>query len=158
MSKLTARRATLGAIVALASLAGCATPPAPPTPQPVAGDPTEGSVSFSGGAVAAGIGFQWGSGVLTFRGQTYPFRVRGLSVVDVGITRTSAAGRVRNLRRVEDFNGNYVAAAVGATVAGGVGAATMQNQNGVVIENVTTSQGARLTLAPAGVNIQLTGP
>jgi hypothetical protein len=117
---------------------------------------TEGTVQFTGGAVAAGIGFQWGSGTLTFRGQQYPFRIRGLSVVDVGVTSVSASGTVRNLRNVADFAGNYVAITAGATVAGGASATAMQNQNGVVIDKVATSAGLRLTLAPGGVTITLT--
>ncbi len=114
-------------------------------------------VTFTGGAVAAGIGFQWGSGVLTFRGEQYPFRVSGLSIVDVGVTRMSGSGTVRNLRTVSDFAGNYVSVQAGATLAGGGSIGSMRNQNGVVIDGITTAQGARVTLAPAGVNISLTG-
>ena len=113
-------------------------------------------MTFTGGAVAVGIGYQWGNGVLTWRGAQHPFRVNGLSVVDVGITRLSATGRVRNLHRLEDFSGNYVAASAGAAVAGGVSATTLRNQNGVTLEGISTQQGVRLTLAPAGVSVTLT--
>jgi hypothetical protein len=137
-------------------LASCASPP--PTPQPTANlSPTEGTVTFSGGAVAVGIGFQWGSGVLTFQGQQYPFKVSGLSVLDVGATGISGTGTVRNLRNVADFSGNYVAFSAGLTVAGGGSVTSLRNQNGVVIDDVSTAQGVRLTLAPGGVNITLTG-
>jgi hypothetical protein len=120
--------------------------------------PTEGAVTFSGGAVAVGIGFQWGSGTLTYQGKQYPFKLSGLSVVDVGATRMTGTGTVRNLRNVADFSGNYVALAAGATVAGGGSVTTLRNQNGVVIDGISTAQGARLTLAPSGVNITLSGP
>lgn len=116
---------------------------------------TEGTVAFTGGAVAAGIGYQWGNGVLTWRGAQYPFRLTGLSVVDVGITRLSATGRVRNLHRLEDFNGNYVAASAGGALAGGASATTLRNQNGVIMEGISTQQGVRLTLAPGGVSVTL---
>lgn len=139
-------------------LAACAHSPPVPVDVPVAGQSaTDGRVTFTGGAVAAGIGFQWGSGTLTYRGGQYPFRVRGMSVVDVGVARVSGTGTVRNLRSLSDFNGNYVAVATGATLAGGAGVSAMRNQNGVRIEGISTSQGARLTLAPAGVNITLSG-
>jgi len=118
---------------------------------------TQGSVSFSGGAVALGVGFQWGSGVLTFRGRQYPFRVHGLSVLDIGATRVSATGTVRNLNNVADFNGNYAAVSAGATVAGGGSIGALRNQNGVVIDGITTQQGLRLTLAASGLNLTLTG-
>jgi hypothetical protein len=83
--------------------------------------------------------------------------VDGLSVVDVGVTRVTGSGTVRNLRNLADFNGNYVAVSAGVTVAGGGSVGTLRNQNGVVIDGVTTAQGVRLTLAPGGVNIRLTG-
>jgi hypothetical protein len=78
-------------------------------------------------------------------------------VVDVGVTRVSASGTVRNLRSVADFSGNYVSISAGATLAGGGSVATLRNQNGVVIDGVSTSQGVRLALAPGGVNITLSG-
>ena len=120
-------------------------------------NPTEGTVTFSGGAFALGIGFQWGNGTLTFQGRQYPFRVSGLSVLDVGASGITGSGTVRNLRNVADFSGNYVSVAAGVTVAGGGSVATLRNQNGVVIDLTTTAQGARLTLAPGGVNITLSG-
>jgi hypothetical protein len=142
--------------LAVGALANCASQaPAPPATADLSA--TEGTIAFSGGAVAIGVGFQWGNGTLTYRGQQYPFRLDGLSVVDVGVTRVTGSGTVRNLRNLADFNGNYVAITAGATVAGGGSVGSLRNQNGVVIDKVTTSQGVRVTLAPGGVNIRLTG-
>jgi hypothetical protein len=148
-------RVMVTAIAALSvgALASCTSNPPPPTTANLA--PTEGTVTFSGGAVAIGIGFQWGSGTLTYQGRQYPFRLDGLSVVDVGVTRVTGSGTVRNLRNIADFSGNYVAVSAGATLAGGGSIGTLRNQNGVVIDGVTTAQGVRLTLAPGGVNIRL---
>ena len=144
--------------LAAGALASCAPQPPPPAPAPMASQSaTQGTVSFTGGAVAVGVGFQWGSGVLSFRGQQYPFRVRGLSVADIGATRVSATGTVRNLNNLADFSGNYVAVSAGATLAGGGSMGTLRNQNGVVIDGVTTQQGLRLTLAASGLNITLSG-
>ena len=142
--------------LSVGALANCASQP-PITPTTANLSATEGTVAFTGGAVAIGVGFQWGNGTLTYQGQQYPFRLDGLSVVDVGVTRVSGSGRVRNLRTLADFNGNYVSISAGATVAGGGSVGSLQNQNGVVIDGVTTSQGVRLTLAPGGVNIRLAG-
>ena len=97
---------------------------------------------------------QWNT---TYQGRQYPFRLDGLSVVDVGVTGVTGSGRVHNLHSVADFSGNYVSISAGATVAGGGSVTNFRNQNGVVIEGVTTSQGVRLTLAPGGVNITLSG-
>ena len=141
------------------TLAGCAQPAAPPPPPSTSAgqNATTGTVTFTGGAVALGVGVQWGSGTLTYRGRQYPFRISGLSVVDVGVTRMSATGTVRNLRNLADFNGNYGAATAGAARGGGAGVSTLKNQNGVTIEGISTAQGVRLTLAPGGVNITLSG-
>jgi hypothetical protein len=83
--------------------------------------------------------------------------MNGLSVLDVGVSSITGSGTVRNLSKIADFSGNYVSATAGATVAGGGSVTSLRNQNGVVIDGVTTAQGARLTLAPGGVNITLTG-
>jgi hypothetical protein len=83
--------------------------------------------------------------------------VNGLSVLDVGASSITGSGTVRNLHKISDFSGNYVSATAGATVAGGGSVTTLRNQNGVVIDGITTAQGVRLTLAPGGVNITLSG-
>ena len=115
------RGSVLGlAMLGLGTLVSCAPQQAPTPPAASVADqgPTTGTVTFTGGAVALGIGFQWGSGTLIYRGAQYPFRVTGLSGVDVGVTRMSASGIVRNLRNLADFSGNYIAVSAGATLAG----------------------------------------
>ena len=115
----------------------------------------DATLHLSTGSVAVGIGFSWGSGVLTYQGKEYPFSVNGLSVVDVGISKAEATGTVYNLKRLEDFNGNYTGVTAGATVAGGGGATTVRNQNGVVIDLVGTSQGLKFKLSVDGVKMTL---
>jgi hypothetical protein len=149
-------RVTAMAALSVCALASCTSQP-PPPPATAGLAATEGTISFTGGAIAIGVGFQWGSGTLTYQGRQYPFRLDGLSVVDVGVTRVTGSGTVHNLRNVADFSGNYVAISAGATVAGGGSVSNLKNQNGVVIDGVTTAQGVRLTLAPGGVNITLSG-
>ena len=113
------------------------------------------TLKLSEGQVGLGIGWSWGKGVLTFEGKEYPFKVGGLSVVDVGITKADAAGSVYYLKQLSDFNGTYVAAAAEATLGGGQGVTTMKNQNGVVINLKTTTQGVNFKLAPEGVTLTL---
>ena len=107
------------------------------------------------GSVAVGIGFQWGGGTLTCGEEKHDFKIEGLSVVDVGISKATATGKVYNLKKLEDFNGNYAAAKASATVAGGGGEAVMENQNGVKIELKGTTQGLEFALAPSGVKFEL---
>ncbi|HKB36815.1 MAG TPA: hypothetical protein VKD72_10190, partial [Gemmataceae bacterium] len=106
-------------------------------------------------SIALGIGVSWGDGVLEYRGKKYPFTVEGLSVVDLGISKVTARGDVKNLKKVEDFAGNYVAAGAGATVGGGAGVAALKNQNGVEMALTATTQGVKFALATAGIDIKL---
>jgi hypothetical protein len=115
----------------------------------------DATLTMSEGQVAFGVGFSWGKGVLTFEGKEYPFKVSGLSVVDVGITKATSSGKVFNLKKIEDFNGNYTAGSAEGTVAGGAGVLKMKNQNGVEIELYSTTQGVNLKLALEGVKITL---
>lgn len=115
----------------------------------------DGTVTISEGQVAVGIGWSWGGGVLSFEGKEYPFKVGGLSVVDVGVTKANAVGMVYHLKKLSDFNGTYVSASVEGTIGGGAGVATMKNQNGVVIKLQSTTQGINFKLAAQGVDITL---
>ena len=115
----------------------------------------DATLTMSEGQFAFGVGFNWGKGVLTYQGKEYPFKVNGLSVVDVGISKATSSGKVYNLKKLEDFNGNYTAASAEATIAGGAGALTMKNQNGVVIDLVSTTAGVNLKVAVGGVSLTL---
>jgi hypothetical protein len=115
----------------------------------------DGTVELSEGSVAVGVGWSWGKGTLTYKGKTYPVKVDGLSVGEVGITRASAKGEVFGLKKLEDFNGTYTAGGAAATVGGGAGATIMRNQNGVVIEMKSTTQGASLKLAASGLKLSV---
>ena len=117
--------------------------------------PPSGKVWVESTSVALGIGVSWGDGKLTFQGKEHPFTVKGLSVVDLGMSKVTANGEVYNLKKVSDFSGNYVAGTAGATVGGGAGAVIMKNQHGVVMKLTGTGQGIQLTLAGSGVDIKL---
>jgi hypothetical protein len=104
-------------------------------------------------SVAAGVGVTWGSGKLTYEGKTYDITVDGLSVGSAGAASITAKGKVYDLKKLEDFDGNYTAAAAGATIGGGGGGVTMQNQNGVTVKMTATTKGVSLTLATAGVKM-----
>jgi hypothetical protein len=115
----------------------------------------DATVEFSGGAVAAGIGYQWGHGDVIYQGQKHRFSVSGLSIVDVGIVNISGSGVVYNLHNLQDLDGNYVAATAGLTVAGGGEADYLRNEKGVVIKVLGTSKGLRFNLSANGMKVQL---
>jgi len=146
------------ASLAIASFGAILTPvfaddmSAPPVTDRTPGD---GSVGLTGGAVAAGIGYTWGDGTLTFKNGKHGFGINGVSIVDVGASKYSASGTVYHLKKLSDFDGNYVAVSAGVAIAGGGDAVYLRNQNGVVIKLASTEVGLRFNLAASGVDLAL---
>ena len=118
-------------------------------------DASDGTLELKGGSVAAGVGFSWGSGTLTYKGKRYPIVAKGVDVGDVGVTNVTASGKVYNLQRLKDFDGNYTGVGAAAAAAGGASAVTMQNQKGVKVDLVSTTQGVNLALALEGVRMTI---
>ena len=113
-------------------------------------------LQLSGGSFAAGIGFSWGEGTLTYKGKTYPVSVNGMSIGKVGITNSTARGGVYHLQKLTDLDGNYTSAGVGLTLVGGVSVVTtMRSQNGVLIDLHSTTRGASITIGVAGVDMRI---
>ena len=106
-------------------------------------------------AIAAGVGVSWGKGTLTYKGKEYPVSVSGLSLGKVGVTKVTATGEVYNLKKLEDFSGNYASADADITLAGGHSGVTMKNQNGVRVVVRATSKGVDLTVGASGVDMKL---
>ncbi len=144
---------TMGLAIAQAPPAKA--PEAAPAPAKAEKKKPDATLTMSEGQVAVGIGWSWGKGTLNFKGKKYEFKVEGLSVVDVGITKATSKGKVYNLKNLADFDGIYTAMAAEGTVAGGAGVTRMKNQNGVVIDLVSTTQGVNLKLAPEGVKFTI---
>ncbi len=117
--------------------------------------PVTGTIAMSATGAAAGIGYTWGDGTLTFKGHRYPFTVNGVTVADVGFSRISGRGRVYGLRRVQDFSGTYAAATGEATLVNGLGGQVLRNGNGVQIRIDQVTRGARLQGSADGITLTL---
>ena len=118
----------------------------------------DATLRLSGGSFAAGIGFSWGSGALTYKGKDYSVKVKGLSVGKVGITSSSASGEVFNLKHLQDFNGHYDvggAGTRGVTLGAGRAGTIMSNQAGVIVRVSSTQQGVNVSATGGGVDMQL---
>jgi hypothetical protein len=124
-------------------------------PVPASAQAPDGVIELSGGSVAAGIGYTWGSGTLIFQGKRYPLKVGGISLVSVGVTEYTAAGSVTGLKKPQDISGVFTSVAAGGTLGGGGAVAAMRNQNGVTINLTSTTEGLNLTLAAEGMRISL---
>jgi hypothetical protein len=86
--------------------------------------------------VKAGVvmGFGAGSGVLTYRGRNYPFRVSGVSLgVTAGASVSRLQGWASGIRQVSDFAGDYSAVGAGGALVGGAGGIHLGNEKGVTI-------------------------
>lgn len=149
-------RKLVTSLTASALLFGFALSQAENVPDAVAAESQpDGSVTLTGGSVAAGIGYVWGHGDLSYGGGSHSFKISGLSIVDVGAANISASGQVYNLKKLSDFDGNYVAVTAGVTVAGGASAAYLKNEHGVVIKLESTTVGLRFNLSGDGVKVTL---
>jgi len=81
-----------------------------------------------------------------------------LTLIDVGVSKASAAGDVYNLADLAKFEGHYVAAEASIALGGGVGGISLRNSNGFVMHLNSVSQGARLQLGSSGMSIKLSLP
>src|SRR5213078_2209366 len=118
----------------------------------------DATLRLSGGSFALGIGVNWGSGTLTYKGKDYPVKAKGLSIGKVGMTSSSAYGEVFNLKHLQDFNGHYDvggAGTRGVTLGAGKAGTLMSNQAGVIVRISATQSGVAVNATGGGVDMQL---
>lgn len=115
-----------------------------------------GTVTIESTSVAIGVGVTWGHGVLTMNdGTTHKFKISGLSIVDLGVSKISATGEVFNLVELNDLNGSFATGEVGLTIVEGGSATAMKNSKGVVMQLQSSQKGLKLTVAPGGMDVEL---
>jgi hypothetical protein len=118
----------------------------------------DGTVKITTRSVSPGIGLSWGDGVLTYKGQDYPFTFQAKGLfrdVDAGITAAELSGQVFNLKRVAVFNGTYHKVEADTSDVGGGTRATMKNLNGVIVNLMSTVEGRKFILGPDGITVKL---
>jgi len=115
----------------------------------------DATIRLSEGSVAAGIGWNWGKGTLSYMGKTYHVKISGLSVAEVGITKAEASGSVYNLKSIDDFNGVYAAAGTEGTAGKGAGVSSLRNSKGVVINLKSETKGANIKIAAEGLKLEV---
>jgi hypothetical protein len=124
-------------------------------PAPASAAVSDGRIELSGGKLAAGVGYTWGSGTLFFDGKRYPLTVSGVSVGTAGVNEYTATGTITGMNRPQDINGIFSAVGTGLTVGGGASVAAMTNEKGVTIQLDSTTEGLSATLAVKGIQISL---
>jgi hypothetical protein len=144
------RRWTMGlAILSVVALSLMGTPAVADDKMP------DATVKISEGSVAVGIGWSWGRGEVSYKGKTYHFKIDGLSVAEVGVTKAHASGTVYNLKDLADINGVYAAAGAEGTAGKGEGVSSLRNSKGVVINLKSETKGASIKIAASGLKITL---
>ena len=117
-----------------------------------------GLVSLNFKSVAIGVGGSSGQGILSYQGKDYPFTISGVSLADIGVSSFQGAGKVYDLKNLNDFSGNYATAQVTFAVRGGQSETSMRNAKGVtmiILSSEGKESGTRFALGPSGVSIQL---
>ncbi len=134
------------AFIALATLIGAAT----------AAHADCGNIQFT--VLKAGwvIGGSGGTGSVSFRGQTYPIAIGGISAGFVfGASETRFRGSVCNINSVRDVAGAYAAGGAGAAVGGGAQAIVLANQKGAVLRLTGYQVGLQINADVSGLAITL---
>jgi hypothetical protein len=117
-----------------------------------------GLVALHFKSIAIGVGGSSGEGTLSYQGKDYPFTISGLNLVDLGVSTFQGAGKVYDLRELQDFSGNYAAAQAAFALRGGQSEVSMRNTKGVtlvILSNEGTESGTRMSLGPSGVTLKL---
>ncbi len=96
------------------------------------------------------VGVRWGDGTLTLNdGRVFEFRMRGMKLLEAGLSSQQYTGTVYNLDEIEDFTGTYVLLASGIALVKGLANQTMGNGKCVILNARAKSNGVHLT-APIG--------
>jgi hypothetical protein len=111
-------------------------------------------VKFAKAGVMVGAG--GGSGILTYRGRDYPFRVSGLSLgVTAGASVSRLEGWASGIKQVSDFAGTYSAVGAGGAFVGGIGGIHLGNEKGVKIDLQGPKAGVEFAANLSGIKISL---
>ena len=118
--------------------------------------PVSATATFTGELIAVGVGYSWGKGVLTYKGQSYPFKAKGVTALGAGAEKITGTAEVYHLKALSDFSGVYgLAGAGGAIGKAGGGTAVLKNDKGVEIRLHAQDKGLEINLAVSGVDITL---
>ncbi len=149
---ITRRKTLRGAGMALAAPLLAA--PAILRPEPAWAEKPSATLTLHRVDVALLLNAGWGGGTLYYHGR-HAFKIKGLGVGGIGVSKLEAHGNVFRLKQLSDFGGVYGSVQAGA-VAGDAqlhGGLWMQNPAGVQIHLVASRQGVALNLGADGVLI-----
>ena len=102
------------------------------------------------------IGASGGHGTLTFRGQSYPLSIGGVSAgLTIGVSVTELVGVAYHLHNASDIQGTYSQFGAGVAVAGGAEVARLSNSRGVTLRLRGKQVGFMFSVDLSGMSISL---
>lgn len=119
--------------------------------------PADATVILKGGLLSAGVGYEWGRGIVMYQGKQREFCIRGLAVGDVGIADIEARGVVFHLNSLKELPGRYSSVSLGVALIKGESTAPLKNEQGVTLQLQSRVTGVRFNIAAAGVRIRMAG-
>ena len=114
-----------------------------------------GMVEIKSTSIAVGIGVTWGDGILKVEDQEYPFSVKGLSLVDLGVSSAEITGEVFDLKDVADFSGTYKGVKAGMAALYGGSDIVLKNDKDVKLTLQSAQEGVQLTVGGEGLKLEL---
>ena len=139
-------------VMIIAFIMGCASSGKEPKKAEVL---PSGTIHFEEWQFMAILSGDFGHGTLAYNNKVYKFKLKGMGALGYGVQKLSAVGHVYHLNNIADFAGSYSEARAGLTVAKGVGALYIRNDNGVVIEVKTHADGVALSVGVSGIGIEM---
>lgn len=123
--------------------------PPPPPKKPVA------TVSINETQYALILGGSSGTGILTYKNKDYPFKLGGLSLgANIGVSKMSATGEVFDMSDVSKFIGTYTLIESGITLGVGGAGTVLKNENGVMMNLTSSTEGVQLNLSAGGMKVE----
>jgi hypothetical protein len=117
--------------------------------------PPSGTIHLEEWQFMAILSGDFGHGTLAYNDKIYKFKMKGMGALGYGVQKLSGVGHVYHLNNIADFPGSYSEARAGLTVAKGVGALYIRNDNDIVIELKTHAEGVALSVGVSGITIEM---
>ena len=117
--------------------------------------PPSGTIHLEEWQFMAILSGDFGHGTLAYNDKIYKFKLKGMGALGYGVQKLSGVGHVYHLNNIADFPGSYSEVRAGLTVAKGVGALYIRNDNDVVIELKTHADGVALSVGVSGITIEM---
>jgi hypothetical protein len=114
-----------------------------------------GTITIDETQVMLILGGDVGHGTLSYQGNEFKFKSKGLKVGGFGVHKMDLTGEVYDLKDLADFPGLYFEAEVGADMVKGKGDAWLKNDKGTRLHLHSKSEGLALSIGVEGFDIEL---